>query len=225
MLIPYRRKVYDCNMREATARQQLILDFIRTFSDRHEMPPTRADIAAHLGIERASVQQHLQQMAKKGLLELSAGVTRGIRLTDAGPRLERFSLPLLGRIAAGQPLLSGDHVQERVRIDPDMFRPTASFLFRVQGHSMQGAHILDGDLVGIHEQSVANDRQIVAVAVEDAQTGELQLTLKRFRKSGVTITLFSENEDQQRYAPIVIDTRRQQVAIVGLFAGLIRRPQ
>ena len=188
------------------------------------MPPTRADIATHFGIERASVQQHLQQMAKKGLLELSAGVSRGIRLLDSGPTIEPFSLPLIGRIAAGQPLLSDTHIQEQIRIDPEMFRPTASFLFRVQGHSMQDAHILDGDLVGIHEQAVADDRQIVAVAVEDSQTSELQLTLKRFRKRGATVTLFSDNNDQERYPPIVIDTRRQQVVIVGLFAGLVRRP-
>lgn len=211
-------------MLEATPRQRLILDFIRTFSERHEMPPTRADIASHFGIERASVQQHLQQMAKKGLLELSAGMTRGIRLLESGPVVNPYALPLLGRIAAGQPLLSDTHVQEHFRIDPEMFRPAASFLFRVQGHSMQDAHILDGDLVGIHEQRVADDRQIVAVAVEDAQTGELQLTLKRFHKRGATITLISENSDQDRYPPIVIDARRQQVAIVGLFAGLVRRP-
>lgn len=188
------------------------------------MPPTRADIATHFGIERASVQQHLQQMAKKGLLELSAGVTRGIRLLESGPAFDPFSLPLVGRIAAGQPLLSDTHIREQVRIDPEMFRPTASFLFRVQGHSMQDAHILDGDLVGIHEQKVADDRQIVAVAVEDPQTQELQLTLKRYRKRGATVTLISENDDQERYPPIVIDARRQQVVIVGLFAGLVRRP-
>jgi len=211
-------------MLEPTPRQRLILDFIRKFSERREMPPTRADIATHFGIERASVQQHLQQMAKKGLLELSAGVARGIRLLDSAPALDPYSLPLLGRIAAGQPLLSDTHIQEQIRIDPEMFRPPASFLFRVQGHSMQDAHILDGDLVGIHEQAVADDRQIVAVAVEDAQTGELQLTLKRFRKRGPTITLLSENRDQARYPPIVIDVRQQQVAIVGLFAGLVRRP-
>jgi repressor LexA len=211
-------------MLEATHRQRLILDFIRKFSERNEMPPTRADIAMHFGIERASVQQHLQQMAKKGLLELSAGVTRGIRLLEGAPSVDPYSLPLLGRIAAGQPLLSDTHIQEQIRIDPEMFRPTASFLFRVQGHSMQDAHILDGDLVGIHEQAVADDRQIVAVAVEDSHTSELRLTLKRFRRRGTTITLTSENSDQERYPPIVIDARRQQIAIVGLFAGLVRRP-
>jgi repressor LexA len=207
-------------MFEATPRQRRILDFIRQFSAQHGMPPTRADIAAHFGIERASVQQNLQLLAKKGLLELVPGASRGIRLLEAVA--DPFSLPLVGRIAAGQPLMSADHIEEQLRVDPALFRPAASFLFRVEGHSMRDAHILDRDLVGIREQPVADNHQIVAVAVTDRQTGDLKLTLKRFRQQGPIVTLISENSDQERYAPIVIDTREQEVGIVGLFAGLLR---
>lgn len=210
-------------MLEATPRQRRILDFIRQFSEAHGMPPTRADIAGHFGIERASVQEHLQLLAKKGLLEIVPGASRGIRLLETvGAANDPFALPLVGRIAAGQPLMSSDHIEEQVRVDPAMFRPQASFLFRVEGHSMQDAHILDRDLVGIHEQPVANNHQIVAVAITDRQTGDLKLTLKRYQQQGTIVTLLSENQDQERYAPIVIDTREQEVGIIGLFAGLLR---
>ena len=209
-------------MLEPTPRQRRILDFIREFAAQNAMPPTRADIATHFGIERASVQEHLQLLAKKGLLEIVPGASRGIRLLESRPPVDPYSLPLVGRIAAGQPLMSADHVEEQVRVDPAMFRPQADFLFRVEGHSMQDAHILDRDLVGIREQVVANNHQIVAVAITDRHTGDLKLTLKRYRQQGPIVTLLSENADQERYAPIVVDTREEQIGIFGLFAGLIR---
>lgn len=218
-------------MNEPTPKQKRILDFIREFSENQGMPPTRADIATHFGIERASVQEHLQLLAKKGLLEIVAGASRGIRLPGSAtmgtmpPPPEPFSMPLLGRIAAGAPVISDVNIQDRIKCDPDLFRPRADFLFKVEGHSMEDAHILDGDLVGIREQSVAEDRQIVAVAIEDGSTDDMRLTLKRFRKQGPMVTLLSENADQDRYAPIVVDARERKVAIVGLFAGLIRRPK
>lgn len=215
-------------MNEPTPKQKRILDFIREFSDSQGMPPTRADIAAHFGIERASVQEHLQLLAKKGLLEIVAGASRGLRLPESAqppPPPHPFEMPLLGRIAAGQPVLSDVNIQDRIKCDPDLFRPRADFLFKVEGRSMEDAHILDGDLVGIREQPVAEDRQIVAVAIEDGSTDEMRLTLKRFRKNGPIVTLISENADQDRYAPIVVDARERKVAIVGLFAGLIRRPR
>lgn len=207
-----------------TPRQQRILDFIRTFMDQSGMPPTRADIADHFGIDRASVQQHLQLLAKKGLLDLSPGLSRGIKLLDRQPANDPFALPLLGRIAAGQPITSGDNVLEQMRVDPALFRPRADFLFRVEGHSMRNAHILDRDLVGIHEQQVADNNQIVAVVIPDPATDDPQLTLKRYQQRGPIVTLLSENDDQDRYAPIVIDTREQALGIVGLFAGLLRTP-
>lgn len=218
-------------MNEPTPKQKRILDFIRQFSEREGMPPTRADIATHFGIERASVQEHLQLLAKKGLLEIVAGASRGIRLLDSAasaalpPPPDPFAMPLLGRIAAGQPVLSDVNIQEQIKVDPGLFHPRADFLFRVEGHSMEDVHICDGDLVGIREQPVAEDRQIVAVALEDGSTDDYRLTLKRFRRKGSIVTLLSENADQDRYAPIVVDTRERKVAVVGLFAGLIRRPR
>ncbi len=209
-------------MLEATPRQRRILDFIRQFSDEHAMPPTRADIAAHFGIERASVQEHLQLLARKGLVEIVPGASRGLRLPESLAPPDPFCLPIVGRIAAGQPLMSAAHIEEQVRVDPGLFRPQASFLFRVEGHSMEDAHILDRDLVGIHEQPVAHNNQIVAVAITDRQTGDLKLTLKRYRQKGPLVTLLSENSDQQRYAPILLDTREQEIGIIGLFAGLVR---
>jgi repressor LexA len=212
-------------MDSATPRQRRILEFIQAFAEREGMPPTRAEIGAHFGIERASVQDHLRLMVRKGLVELAPGVSRGVRVHPQFRRRDPHGLPLLGRIAAGQPLLSDGNVEEQVPVDPGIFRPRADFLFRVQGHSMQDAHILDGDLVGIREQAEAQNHQIVAVAVGDAQTEELQLTLKRFHRQGPIITLRSENADQQRYAPIVVDTRQQALRIIGLYAGLLRMPR
>jgi len=155
---------------------------------------------------------------------LLSGTSRGLRLTEqAQAANDPWRLPLVGRIAAGQPVLAPDHVEEQLRIDPALFQPRADFLYRVQGRSMERLHILPGDLVGIHQQSTARSNQVVAVAIEDRLTGEPTLTLKRYRQQGQMVTLLSENDDQQTYAPIVIDLGRQRCEIVGLFAGLIRR--
>jgi repressor LexA len=211
-------------MHKLPARQQDLMDFILRFARDSGLPPTRGDIAAALGITRQTADQHLRALATKGLIELLPDTSRGIRILDADALAanDPWRLPLVGRIAAGAPVLAPDHVEEQLRVDPALFQPRADFLYRVQGRSMERAHILPGDLVGIHQQATARNNQIVAVAIEDRLTGEPTLTLKRYRQQDRMVTLLSENDDQQTYAPIVIDLGRQRCEIVGLFAGLIR---
>jgi len=211
-------------MDDLTPKQRAILDYIRRYAERQGLPPSRNEIGEHFGIARQSAEQQLGALAKKGYLELLSGTSRGLRLTEqAQAANDPHRLPLVGRIAAGQPVLAPDHVEEQLRVDPTLFQPRADFLYRVQGHSMERLHILPGDLVGIHQQSTARSNQVVAVAIEDRLTGEPTLTLKRYRQQGQMVTLLSENEDQQTYAPIVIDLGQQRCEIVGLFAGLIRQ--
>lgn len=212
-------------MEKLPARQQDLMDFILRFARDSGLPPTRGDIAAALGITRQTADQHLRALAGKGLIELLPDTSRGIRILDAGTQAanDPWRLPLVGRIAAGAPLLAPAHIEETLRIDPAMFRPRADFLYRVQGRSMERLHILPGDLVGIHAQPTARDQQVVAVAIEDRQTGEPTLTLKRYRRQGEVVTLLSENDDQRAYAPIVIDLREQRFELVGVYAGLIRQ--
>lgn len=212
-------------MDQLPAKQQALLDFILRFARDAGLPPTRGDIADALSITRQTADQHLRALATKGLIELMPGTSRGIRVVDTAALAanDPYRLPLVGRIAAGAPLLAPSHIEETLRVDPAMFQPRADFLYRVQGYSMERMHILPGDLVGIHAQPTARDHQIVAVAVEDLMTGEPTLTLKRYRQQDRIVTLLSENDDQETYAPIVIDLRQQRCEIVGLYAGLIRQ--
>lgn len=212
-------------MDQLPTKQRELLAFLQRFCERHGLPPSRGDIAEALGITRQTADQHLRALAAKGYIELLPGTSRGIRLAEpAEAANDAYTLPLIGRIAAGQPVLAPDHIEDQLRVDPSLFRPRADFLYRVHGHSMERAHILPGDLVGIHAQPRAEAGQIVAVAVEDRQTGEPTLTLKRYQRQGELVQLLSENEDQDTYAPIRIDLRTQRLDIVGIYVGLLRRP-
>jgi repressor LexA len=212
-----------------TPKQLEILAFIRRYTDSEGLPPSRSEIGNQFGITRQSAEQQLGALVKKGWLDMRSGTSRGLRLTEQalaslGGANDAGTLPLIGRIAAGQPLLAPDQIEDRLRIDPELFNPRADFLYRVKGHSMERAGILSGDLVGIQQRDVAENREIVAVAIEDRDTSESTLTLKRYHRQGQIVTLLSENDDQDRYAPIRIDLREQRVHIVGLFAGLVRIP-
>lgn len=211
-------------MNSLPPRQRELLAFLRRYTERTGLPPSRGDIAEALGISRQTADQQLRALAAKGHVELVPGTSRGIRLPALAEAANDDSLPLIGRIAAGQPVLAPEHIEDRLRVDPTLFRPRADFLYRVVGHSMERAHILPGDLVGIHAQPQAEPGQIVAVAIEDRQTGEPTLTLKRYQREGQRVTLLSENDDQARYAPIEVDLRQQRLEVIGLYAGLIRRP-
>lgn len=212
-----------------TDKQEKILAFVRDCVRDSGMPPTREEIAREFGYSvRASAEEHLRAIARKGYLDLIPGSARGIRLKDAAQAMPvGFFLPLVGRVAAGEPILSADNVESQVAVDPALFRPRADFLFRVQGRSMQDAGILDGDLVGVRQQVVADNGQIVVARLPGRRTGEDELTLKRWFRRGDRVTLRAENA---QFAPIEIDLaagdpetqERAPVAIEGLYVGLIR---
>lgn len=221
--------VTPTDARALTSRQEKILAFVRRWLRDTGMPPTREEIAREFGFRvRASAEEHLRALARKGHLELVPGAARGIRLkTRVREAIEGFSLPLVGRVAAGEPILSAGHVEAQLAVDPALFRPRADFLFRVQGRSMQGAGILDGDLAGVRQQPVADNGQIVVARLPGRRTGEDELTLKRYFRRGDRVTLRAENPE---FVPIEIDLaafdpdtqERAPVAIEGLYVGLIR---
>jgi repressor LexA len=197
-----------------TARQRQILDWIRAHIDAHGMPPTRAEIAAGLGFSTASsAEDHLQALARKGAIELIPGASRGLRLRDIPGEPQQGTLPLVGRVAAGQPILAAEHVEAHYRIDPDLFAPRADYLLRVRGASMRDAGILDGDLLAVHRTTEVRNGQIAVVRLND------EVTVKRWRRRGRDVLLVAENPE---FAPIVVDPRVTPIAIEGIGVGLIR---
>jgi len=198
-------------MLKLTARQQQILEFIREFSDAEGYPPTRAEIARALGFRSPNAaEDHLKALARKGAIELRAGSSRGIRLSNPTAKV---GLPVVGRVAAGSPILAEQHIQTRYRLDPALFRPRADYLLEVKGMSMRDAGIHDGDLLAVHRQPEAANGEIVIARIED------EVTVKRFRRRGNIVRLLPENPD---FSPIVIDLRKHHLAIEGIGVGIIR---
>ena len=197
-----------------TPRQQQILDWIRGHLEATGMPPTRAEIAAGLGFSTASsAEDHLQALAKKGALELTPGASRGLRLKDIPGMPVQGSLPLVGRVAAGSPILAVENVEAHYRVDPEFFTPHADYLLRVRGQSMQDAGIVDGDLLAVHRTAEARSGQVVV-----ARLGE-EVTVKRLKRRGREVLLVAENPD---FAPIAVDPKTSAFAIEGIAVGLIR---
>lgn len=197
-------------MSKLTARQQQVLDVIRSSIDDTGMPPTRADIARTLGFKSANAaEEHLKALAKKGVIELVASTSRGIRLT------EQNGLPIIGRVAAGAPILAQEHVDNYCDLSPSFFSPPAHYLLEVKGDSMVNAGIFDGDLLAVHSTSNVREGQIAVVRIED------EVTVKRWhRKSPSQVSLIAENPD---YAPIEVDLSEKEVSIEGISVGVIRR--
>ena len=198
-------------MQNLTPRQAQVLDFIRQHISDTGYPPTRADIAGELGFKSPNAaEEHLKALARKGAIEMVPGTSRGIRLP------EDHGLPLVGRVAAGSPILAEEHIEERVDMPANFFYPRADFLLKVRGDSMINAGILDGDLLAVHKTMEASNGQIVVARIED------EVTVKRFQRTRnrSKVMLLPENED---YAPIEIDLREQAFAIEGLSVGVIRR--
>ncbi len=194
--------------KELTPRQAEILKFIRDTLQETGMPPTRAEISLALGFaSHNAAEEHLRALERKGAIEMIDGTARGIRL------MEQLGLPLIGRVAAGSPILAEAHVQGHYQIDPLLFKPRADYLLKVRGMSMRDADILDGDLLAVHHTTEARTGQIVVARVHD------EVTVKRLRRRGSTVELLPENP---AFKPIVIDTRRDPVAIEGIAVGLIR---
>ena len=196
-------------MQSLTRRQAEVLDVIRSHIADTGYPPTRADIAAELGFRSANAaEEHLKALARKGAIEVIPGTSRGIRLPGGN------GLPIIGRVAAGSPLLAVEHIEDTCDVPPSLFSPRADFLLRVRGDSMTGAGILDGDLLAVHKTTEARDGQIVVARIED------EVTVKRLqRPRRDQVLLLPENED---YDPIEVDLRRQELVIEGLSVGVIR---
>jgi repressor LexA len=197
-----------------TARQRQILEWIRSFIENRGMPPTRAEIATGLGFSTSSsAEEHLQALAKKGALEIVPGAARGLRLKDTPGNPIQGTLPLVGRVAAGSPILAAEHIEAHYRLDPTLFAPRADYLLRVRGTSMQDAGILDGDLLAVHKTSEARPGQIVVARLDD------EVTVKRFKRRGREIVLLPDNAE---FEPIVVDPKQTQFTIEGIGVGLIR---
>jgi len=197
-----------------TPRQRQVLDWIRSFIEANGMPPTRAEIAAGLGFSTpSSAEDHLQALAKKGALEIVPGASRGLRLKQIPGMPVQGTLPLVGHVAAGSPILAVENVEAHYRIDPELFAPPADYLLRVRGTSMRDAGILDGDLLAVCKTGEARPGQIVVARVED------EVTVKRFRRRGREIVLEPENPE---FEPIIVDPRKSAFAIEGIGVGLVR---
>src|SRR5690606_3378893 len=176
------------------------------------IPPTRAEIARKLGFRSANAaEEHLRALRRKGAIELLPGASRGIRILEAGP--ESPGVPLVGRVAAGQPILATEHIETHYRLDPGLFTPRPHYLLRVEGMSMRDAGILDGDLVAVHRTPEVRNGQIVVARLEE------EVTVKRYRQSGRTVRLLPENPD---FRPIEIDLAHQHMVIEGVVVGVIR---
>jgi repressor LexA len=195
-------------MEELTPAQSRILQFIRQSLEETGLPPTRAEIAQAMEFRSPNAaEEHLRMLERKGAIEILKGSARGIRLKDGG------GIPLIGRVAAGSPILAEAHVQNHYQIDPNLFKPGADYLLKVRGMSMRDAGILDGDLLAVHRTSEARSGQIVVARVQD------DVTVKRLRRKGAMVELLPENPD---FEPIVVDTRREMLVIEGLGVGIIR---
>ena len=200
-----------------TERQAEILKLIRELTEVSGFPPTRAEIAERMGFRSVNAaEQHLRALEKKGAIEISSGASRGIRVLDGRPgsRTGRLlELPVVGRVAAGSPLLAEEHVQGRYQVDPNLFTPRADYLLRVRGMSMRDAGILEGDLLAVHRTQEARTGQIVVARLAD------EVTVKRYRRRGHAVQLEAENPE---FAPIEVDLRRDALTIEGIAVGVIR---
>jgi len=199
-----------------TARQTEILEFIRDTVKQTSLPPTRAEICTTFGFKSPNAaEEHLRALARKGAIELTSGTARGIQLAEqiSGTLQSIIALPLIGRVAAGSPILAEQNVDRNVPVDPSMFNPKADYLLKVKGLSMKDVGIFDGDLLAVHSQSEARNGQIVVARLDN------EVTVKRFYKKGATVELVAENPD---FAPIVVDLRRDPLEIEGLAVGVIR---
>ena len=195
-------------MEQLTARQAQILQFIRDAIEDNGYPPTLVEIARNFRFRSHNAAvDHLKVLARKGAIELIEGVSRGIRLkTEPG-------LPLIGGVAAGSPILSEENIQARYRVDPGLFKPRADYLLKVRGMSMRDAGILDGDLVAVHRTQEARSGQIVVARLHD------EVTVKRLQRRRHHVELIAENPD---FKPIVLDPRRDALAIEGIAVGVLR---
>jgi repressor LexA len=198
---------------DLTPRQRQVLKFIQDSLTEQGLPPTRAEIAEALGFKSPNAaEEHLRALQRKGVLDLRPGASRGIQLKDS--LREQIGLPLIGRVAAGRPILAEENVEAHYQIDPNLFQPRPHYLLKVKGMSMRNAGILDGDLVAVHRTPEVRNRQIVVARLEN------EVTVKRYRQDGSIAWLLPENEE---FEPMRIDLREQSLTIEGVVVGVVRQ--
>ncbi|MFT5593692.1 MAG: repressor LexA [Oceanicoccus sp.] len=197
-------------MIKLTARQQEVLNLIKHSIETTGFPPTRAEIAKELGFKSPNAaEEHLKALARKGAIEMTPGASRGIRLAE-----DQSGIPLIGRVAAGEPILAQEHVERYVELPREFFKPGADFLLEVHGESMKEIGIMDGDLIAVHKTNQARNGQIVV-----ARVGE-EVTVKRFQQDKHIVQLLPENKD---FEPIVVNLQTEPFEIEGLYVGVIRQ--
>ncbi|MFM2481790.1 transcriptional repressor LexA [Celerinatantimonas sp. YJH-8] len=218
-------------MKALTKRQSQVLELIKSHIHSTGMPPTRAEIAKQLGFRSANAaEEHLKALARKGVIEMIPGASRGVRLVETeSPEVvseahatslpdveaanDESGLPLIGQVAAGAPILAQQHIESHYAVDPALFHPRADFLLRVQGESMKEIGIMDGDLLAVHKTQDVTNGQVVVARVGD------DVTVKRFERKNNHVFLHPENQD---YQPIEVDLSCEELTIEGLAVGIIR---
>ena len=199
-------------MNELTPGQRNVLNMVKDFIEEYGMPPTRMEIANELSFKSPNAaEEHLKALQKKGVIELIKGSSRGIRLKDS--LREQIGLPLVGKVAAGHPILAHENIDDYLDIDPDIFNPAPHYLLRVEGMSMKNAGILDNDIVAVHRTSEIRSRQIVVARIND------EVTVKRYTQNNSIVTLFPENNE---FNPITVDLSEDEMVIEGVVVGVIR---
>lgn len=203
-------------MLKLTPRQAEILAFIKRCLEDNGFPPTRAEIAQELGFKSPNAaEEHLKALARKGAIEMTPGASRGIRIPGFEPGAnDDDGLPVIGRVAAGAPILAQQNIEESCRISPDFFHPRADYLLRVRGMSMKDIGIYDGDLLAVHSTREVRNGQVVVARLGD------EVTVKRFKREGGKVWLIAENPE---FAPIEVNLNEQDLVIEGLSVGVIRR--
>lgn len=199
-------------MFKLTVRQQQVLDLVKDHMQETGYPPTRAEIAKELGFRSPNAaEEHLKALARKGAIEIIPGASRGIRLPEEP---DSAGLPVIGRVAAGEPILAQEQIEEFLNLPASLFSPKADFLLQVQGLSMKNMGILEDDLIAVHKTDQVRNGDVVVARVGD------DVTVKRYERAGEIVTLYPENED---FDLIKVDLTQQDFAIEGLYVGVIRR--
>ena len=202
-------------LKALTARQQEVYDFLKHHLETTGMPPTRAEISRELGFRSPNAaEEHLKALARKGVIEIVSGMSRGIRLLLEQDEPEEEGLPLVGRVAAGEPILAEQHIEATYKVDANMFKPHADFLLKVSGESMKDIGILDGDLLAVHSTKDVRNGQVIVARIDN------EVTVKRLERQGPIIYLHAENED---FEPIVVNLAEEPYfEIEGIAVGIIR---
>jgi repressor LexA len=191
-----------------TPRQAEILKLIERYTEKSGYPPTRNEICQAMGFRSPNAaEEHLKALARKGVIEMIPGASRGIRLK------QEPGIPVVGRVAAGSPILAAEHIEARYQLDPGLFTPSADYLLKVRGLSMRDAGILEGDLLAVHRTSEFRSGQIVVARLHD------EVTVKRIRRNRDKVELIPENP---AFATRVVDLKREALEIEGVAVGVIR---